>query len=158
MSIKEIVKLAKLETGTLFKMLYILFFVFFAFAPGCALLVLEGKIELFNSQLIIALGLSLLISAPFIFLGSVVYLHPYQTLLECLQQSATEVAWSLLIGIGMWSLISAGATFSFIRTANEWLVMNVSEETYMQYGAVWFLLLSVFWSIFYFNLSRKVKS
>ncbi|QIR14582.1 hypothetical protein [Shewanella aestuarii] len=158
MNIDEIIKLAKLENKTLFKALFVSLFLFFVFAPGCALLILEGKSELFNSQLTVTLGTGLLISAPFIFLGVVVYMHPYKTLCEFRHKSATEAAWNLLIGAGIWSLLSAGVSFSFIHTANEWLMLNVSENILIQYGAVWFVLFSVFGGIFYINSSREIKS
>jgi hypothetical protein len=158
MSIGEIVKLAKLENQTLLKILFIVLFVFFVFAPGWALLALEGKVELFNTNLTTTLCLSLLISAPFIFLGVVTYMHPYKTICEFSSKSATEAAWSLLIGVGIWSLFSAGIVFAFITTANEWLIINVSEVKLIQYGVVWFVLFSVFGGIFYINSSRKIKS
>ena len=158
MKIDELIKIAKLENRIIYKILYILLFVFFVFAPGASLLLLEGRIDLFQSHLYIALGIGLLISVPFLLLGCVVYLHPYKTLYEIAYKDITENQWNLLLGIGIWSIISAGATFLLISYFYDWLMLNVSENKFIHYGLVWFIEISVFGTIFYLNSSRIIKS
>lgn len=157
MSIKELIEIVKLDGKSQLKLLYVLAMLAAFFAPGVLLLMLEGLVDRLYENTLVTLGLCLVVSIPFVFLGIVVYLHPRQTLVELSQKSATEIKWSILLGAGIWALISAGVSYAVVNTGQEFLSQLVSEKRNIQYIAVWLVQFGVFGIIFYINSSRPIN-
>lgn len=130
---------------------------FMLVAPGACLLLLENNIDYFINQTRLSIFISVIISIPLLFLGAVVYLHPYKTLQELKYLDKSNlVPYHLLMGICVWSIINAAALYFTVHHLNEWFAKNLSNDLKMQYIAVYFVLIMFFGTIFYINSSRKI--
>lgn len=158
MSIKDLIEIVKLDDKSQLKLLYVIALLAACFSPGVLLLMLEGLVDRLYENTLVTLGLCFVVSIPFLFLGLFVYLHPRQTLIELSQKSATDTKWCILLGTGIWALISAGISYAVVNTGQEFLSQLVSEKRNVQYIAVWLVQFGVFGIIFYINSSRPINS
>ena len=157
MSIKDLIAIVILDYKNQLKLLYIVVLLAACIAPGVLLLILEGLADHLYQSTFVTLGMCFVVSIPFLFLGTVVYLHPEQTLVELSRKDATEVKWNVLFGSCLWAIISASISYLTVNSGTDLLNQLVSDKRAVQYIVVWLFQFGVFGTIFYFNSGRSLN-
>lgn len=98
------------------------------------------------------------ISIPYLFLGVITYAHPYKTMVYLFRSDHAHIAWSIAFGGGLWANLSVAITFGFVHWQKETLNVLVSQDTRLQYLAVYGVLFSVFCLLFAINARRLAAS
>jgi len=151
-------ELLKADEKALIRILLVGVVMLLAIAPGATVLLLEGKTDLLSTNIVTLVLLCAVISIPFHFIGAVTYLHPYQTLIELSKHNKNTLIWSLIMGVGLWSTLSAVAAFAFVHAFNEWLSLNISNNLKVQYIAVCAVIFAPFFALFWVNTSRLIRN
>lgn len=127
-----------------------------AIGPGALLLFLEQSTELLSASIFVIVGISLVLSIPFHFLGGVVYLHPYKTLEELSVKPQREALWNMIIGIGLWAMLSAAGAYALVHGGKEWL-SNASTDIRIRYVVAYVVIATPFCALFSINHWRLRK-
>ena len=148
MNLKEIVSIPDRD---LIRVTLWLFVAVFTIAPGAFLLFLEKSNNLLSVNTLVLVIICLVISIPFNLLGAVTFLHPYKTIKELPKLHKQALPWGILIGSGVWSIISAGACYAFVHSFELWLSINISTDIRVKYCVIYFIMLSLFGSLLLFK-------